>query len=158
MPAEGGVRPDLGSLLAAVEAAPPVAAVDVFAAELSRRLAAEEVSFLISAFNGSALVRMGRDDGGGPGRPRDADAAETVPLAGSPYDVVVRTQQVRLQLDGGTRVLAPVTDRGDVIGVLEMLLPAAPDAATVAYIAAAAHALGYVVMNLGDASAARHGS
>jgi serine phosphatase RsbU (regulator of sigma subunit) len=43
-------------------------------------------------------------------------------------------------------VLAPVTDRGDVIGVLEMLLPADPDADTVDYIAAAAHALGYVVI------------
>ena len=43
-------------------------------------------------------------------------------------------------------MLAPVTDRGDVIGVLEMLLPAEPDADTADYIAAAAHALGYVVI------------
>jgi hypothetical protein len=43
-------------------------------------------------------------------------------------------------------VLAPVTDRGDVIGVLEMLLPADPDEGTVDYIASAAHALGYVVI------------
>jgi serine phosphatase RsbU (regulator of sigma subunit) len=43
-------------------------------------------------------------------------------------------------------VVAPVTARGDVIGVLEMLLPADPDADTVDYIAAAAHALGYVVI------------
>jgi len=43
-------------------------------------------------------------------------------------------------------VLAPVTDRGDVIGVLEMRLPADPDPDTVDYIASAAHALGYVVI------------
>ena len=39
-----------------------------------------------------------------------------------------------------------MTDRGDVIGVLAMLLPAVPDPDTVDYIAAAAHALGYVVI------------
>lgn len=60
---------------------------------------------------------------------------------------MVRSQRVRLDPEGGgTRVLAPVTDRGDVVGVLEMLLPTAPDAAAVAYIASAAHALGYVVI------------
>lgn len=140
-------RSDLGFLLAAVEAAPPVAAVDVFAAELSKRLDAEEVSFLISAFNGTALVRLSHHGGGEPGRSRGYDAAETVPLAGSPYDDVVRTQQPLVRAaDGGTRVLAPVTDRGDVIGVLEMLLPTTPDAAGLAYIASAAHALGYVVI------------
>lgn len=147
MPDERGERPDLGSLLAAVEAAAPVAAVDVFAAELGRRLAAEEVSFLISALNGSALVRMSHHGSGGPGRSQGADGAETIPLAGTAYDEVVRSQQVRRYPEaGGTRVLAPVTDRGDVIGVLEMLLPTAPDDAALAYLASAAHALGYVVI------------
>ena len=54
MPEHDGRRLDLRSLLAAVEVAPPVAAVDVFAAELGNRLGAEEVSFLISDFNGGA--------------------------------------------------------------------------------------------------------
>ena len=44
-----------------MEAAPPVALVDVFAAELGRHLGAEEVSFLISDFNGSALVRLSHE-------------------------------------------------------------------------------------------------
>ena len=70
-----------------------------------------------------------------------------MPLAGTPYEHVVRTQRLQVHPAAeGTRVLAPVTDRGDVIGVLEMLLPADPDADTVDYIAAAAHALGYVVI------------
>jgi stage II sporulation SpoE-like protein len=144
----GGVdSPGLSSLLVAVEAAPPVAAVDVFAAELSRRVAAEEVSFLISSFNGSALVRMSHHGRGEPGRSQGDDAAETVQLAGTAYDDVIRSQQARIRTeDRGTWVLAPVTDRGDVIGVLEMLLPTAPDAATLAYIYSAAHALGYVVI------------
>ena len=142
-----GARPDLRSLLAAVEAAPPVAAVDVFAAELGDRLGAAEVTFLISDFNGTALVRLSHHRGGDHGRSLGAEAAETVPLAGTRYEQVVRTQRTRTDPDGdGTRVLAPVTDRGDVIGVLEMTLPAAPDADTIGYIAAAAHALGYVVI------------
>ena len=147
MPDHDERRLDLRSLLAAVEVAPPVAAIDVFAAELGTRLAAEEVSFLISDFNGGALVRLSHARGGGRRRSQSADVAETVPLAGTPYEHVVRTQ--RLQVvpgDEGTRVLAPVTDRGDVIGVLEMLLPGDPDADTADYIAAAAHALGYVVI------------
>jgi hypothetical protein len=147
MPDRVGGRLDLGSLLASVEAAPPVAAVDVFAAELGDRLGAEEVSFLISDFNGSALVRLSHHRGGGGRRSQGADAAETVPLAGTRYEQVVRTQRLQVYpADEGTRVLAPVTDRGDVIGVLEMLLPVDPDPATVDYIAAAAHALGYVVI------------
>ena len=147
MPDQEDGRLDLRSLLAAVEVAPPVAAVDVFAAELGNRLGAEEVSFLISDFNGGALVRLSHNRGGGGRRSRGADLAETVPLAGTPYESVVRTQRLQLHAgDEGTRVLAPVTDRGDVIGVLEMLLPADPDADTVDYIAAAAHALGYVVI------------
>ena len=85
MPDQDGRRLDLRSLLAAVEVAPPVAAVDVFAAELGERLGAEEVSFLISDFNGSALVRLSQHKGSGGGRRSPgADAAETVPLAGTP--------------------------------------------------------------------------
>ena len=147
MPDRVGEHLDLRSLLAAVEVAPPVAAVDVFAAELVNRLGAEEVSFLISDFNGSAVVRLSHHRAGGGRRWQGADAAETVPLAGTPYEQVVRTQRLQIHpADEGNRVLAPVTDRGDVIGVLEMLLPADPDARTVDYIAAAAHALGYVVI------------
>ena len=45
MPDRAEGRLELRSLLAAVEVAPPVAAVDVFAAELGKRLAAQEVAF-----------------------------------------------------------------------------------------------------------------
>jgi Stage II sporulation protein E (SpoIIE) len=140
-------RLELRSLLAAVEDAPPVAAVDVFAAELGKRLAAQEVTFLIADFSGNAVVRLTHNGGGGGRRSLGEDAAETVPLAGTPYEHVLRTQRLQaLPADEGTRVLAPVTDRGDVIGVLEMLLPTDPDPDTVDYIASAAHALGYVVI------------
>jgi Stage II sporulation protein E (SpoIIE) len=148
MPDQDGRALDLRLLLAAVEAAAPVAAVDVFAAELGKRLGAEEVAFLISDFNGSALVRFSQHPGGeGHHRPVGSDDAETVPLAGTPYEHVVRAQRLQVRpAEEGARVVAPVTARGDVIGVLEMLLPADPDADTVDDIAAAAHALGYVVI------------
>jgi stage II sporulation SpoE-like protein len=148
MPDQDGPAPDLRSLLAAVEAAAPVAAVDVFAAELGKQVGAEAVAFLISDFNGSSLVRFSQHPGGGGHhRSQGSDAAETVPLAGTTYEQVVRAQRLQVRSGAeGARVVAPVTARGDVIGVLEMLLPADPDADTVDYIAAAAHALGYVVI------------
>jgi Stage II sporulation protein E (SpoIIE) len=146
MPDLGEGRLELRSLLAAVEVAPPVAAVDVFAAELGRRLAARDVAFLIADLSGAAVVRLSHNGAGGR-RSRGGDAAETVPLAGTPYQQVLRSQRLLVLPAGeGCRVLAPVTDRGDVIGVLEVVLPAEPDPDTVEYIAAAAHALGYVVI------------
>ena len=43
-------------------------------------------------------------------------------------------------------VLAPVTERGEVLGLLEMSLPAEPGADTLAEIARTAHLLGFVVI------------
>ncbi|HWT22934.1 MAG TPA: PP2C family protein-serine/threonine phosphatase [Solirubrobacteraceae bacterium] len=43
-------------------------------------------------------------------------------------------------------MLAPVTNRGEAIGVLELRLPGTPDDRTIADIALAAHALAYVVI------------
>jgi serine phosphatase RsbU (regulator of sigma subunit) len=74
-------------------------------------------------------------------------AATTVPLSVSVYEQAVRSQRVRVLPEGdGAVLVAPVTNRGDVIGVLELRLPERPDADTVEQIAAAAHVLGYVVI------------
>jgi hypothetical protein len=54
---------NLNALLAAVEAAPPVAAVDVLAAALAEAVGAREVSFLIADFSGRWFgwaIRAGR--------------------------------------------------------------------------------------------------
>jgi serine phosphatase RsbU (regulator of sigma subunit) len=65
---------------------------------------------------------------------------------------VLRTQQPDVAaLDDGTRVLVPVTDRGDAIGLLELVLPRSPSPEVLADISSAAHALAYVVI-----SARRH--
>jgi serine phosphatase RsbU (regulator of sigma subunit) len=47
---------------------------------------------------------------------------------------------------GRWTVLAPVTERGEAIGLLELLLPCQTDAATVAEIARTAHLLAFVII------------
>lgn len=129
-------------LLNAVEATAPVEAVEVLANELAAMLDADDVSFLIADLSGDALVRFGSTDG-----ERAATDADRVPLGNSPYGRAVRSQQVCVESDGdSSRVYAPVTERGDALGVLELVLPGAPDGDTVAFIASAAHALAYVVI------------
>jgi hypothetical protein len=56
---------NLNLLLAAVEAAPPVAAADVLAGALADAIGAREVSFLIADFSGRSLVRLGHSGGQG---------------------------------------------------------------------------------------------
>jgi serine phosphatase RsbU (regulator of sigma subunit) len=70
-----------------------------------------------------------------------------VPLTGSPHGRAIATQTVEVESAGGeARVFAPVTNRGEAIGVLEVTLLEIPDEQTVADIALAAHALAYVVI------------
>jgi hypothetical protein len=82
--AEGRQSPlNLNSLLAAVEAAPPVAAVDVLAAALAEAIGAREVSFLIADFSGRSLIRLGHSGGEGALRLQGKETAERVPLVGT---------------------------------------------------------------------------
>jgi serine phosphatase RsbU (regulator of sigma subunit) len=142
------VRSDLRALLDAVEAAPPVDAVDVLARELARMVNAVDVSFLIADFSGDAALRfMPEPTGSALTGQYDRDHMATVPLAGSPYGRALRSQAVCVEDHGGTtRLYAPVTDRGDALGVLELALPSAPDEDMVTFIASAAHALAYVII------------
>ncbi len=138
---------DLRALLAAVAESPPVAAVDVLSVELAKRLGARDVQFLIADFSGDAVVRLTHSGFGLGFRSYGEDAAETVLLEGTAYEWTIRSQRPQMVPDpAGSRVLAPVTDRGDVIGVLELVVPEVPDRETLNYITAAAHAFGYVVI------------
>jgi serine phosphatase RsbU (regulator of sigma subunit) len=139
---------DVGALLEKVEAAAPVDSVPAVAAALGEMIGAHEVNLLIADFSGRALVRLtssARVEGArSQGR---HEQAETLPLAGTLYDRVLRTQQPDVQvLDDGARMTVPVTDRGDAIGLLELLLPRHPSPEEVADISSAAHALAYVVI------------
>jgi serine phosphatase RsbU (regulator of sigma subunit) len=106
------------------------------------------VNLLIADFSGRSLVRLTSTSRVAGARSHGRiEQAETLPLAGSRYDVVLRTQQASVEaVDGGARMTAPVTDRGDAIGLLELVLPRYPSAEEVADIASAAHALAYVVI------------
>src|SRR5215212_2709352 len=140
-------RVDLGELLAAVEDAAPVAAADVLGRRLGEELGAAEVSFLIADFSGRALIRLGHTGSEGAGRTHGRETAERVALEGSPQGRALATQTVGVEVGAdGTRVFAPVTNRGEAIGVLELSLTDAPDEQTVADVALAAHALAYVVI------------
>jgi serine phosphatase RsbU (regulator of sigma subunit) len=141
-------RFDLRSLLERVEAAPPIDAVSAVADELARLSGAQEVSFLIADFSGHALVRLGTATHPPEGaRSQGKEHAETLPLEGTVHERVLRTQRaVVAEGDEGASVFVPVTDRGDAIGVLELVLPEVPDEQMRADIEAAGHALAYVII------------
>lgn len=140
-------RLDLAETLAAVRNAPPVAAADVVGRHLAAAIGATGVAFLIADFSGRALIRLGHSGTKDAARTRGAETAERVSLAGSPYGRAVLSQAIVVEPDSEeTRLFAPVANRGEAIGVLEVALPAAPDEQTLADVALAAEALAYVVI------------
>lgn len=154
----------LTRLLDAAEAAAPVDAVSALTREIGTRLRALSVSFLVADTSGRALVRLVRV----PLRPRgparggstsDAwerrqgeESAQVLPYDGGPTERVVRRQRPEViapERRGGRdhwTVLAPVTERGEVIGVLELLLPEEPDEQDTAEIVSLGHLLAFVVI------------
>jgi serine phosphatase RsbU (regulator of sigma subunit) len=143
----GNARLDLAGLLAAVENASPVAAADVLGRRLAEVLGASEVSFLVADFSGRALVRLGHAGSEAAGRTQGRETAERVALEGSPHGRALAGQSVIVQRgEHGTRLFAPVTNRGEAIGVLELTLPEPPDDEILTDVALAAHALAYVVI------------
>src|SRR4029450_6796362 len=100
----GGARHsplNLNSLLAAVEAAPPVAAVDGLSAELAEAIGAREASFLIAHFSGRSLIRLGHSGGKGLLRLQGKETAERVPLVGTPHGRALAAQAVELVAEDG---------------------------------------------------------
>ena len=157
---------DVGSVLDVAEAASPVEAVEAVTRELGVAMGATAVSFLIADLSGRALVRLAHiplhpagqmsEHALGRGERREAEESATVlPFDGGPAEQAVRTQVVQVFAPGGDRaalvpgqwtVFAPVTERGESIGLLELSLPNEPGAETVAKIARSAHLLAFVVI------------
>src|SRR5215218_1574444 len=138
---------DVGALLQQVEAAPPIDAVEVVAAELGRMVDARAVTLLIADFSGRAVVRLTSAELVAGARGHGVEQAETIPLPGTLYERVLRTQEADVEAIGdGARMVVPVTDRGDAIGVLELDLPRYPCSDEIRDIGSAAHALAYVVI------------
>ena len=165
----------LAGVLDAVEDSSPLLAVEAATEALARRLGATAAFFLIADVAGGALVRMsyGSSDSalarqglGGLERVLWVDAGEQtvhVPIiAGGPVEAALRTQTLQVvpaahvgtplsdqradQEPAGWVVLAPVTERGEVLGLLQLSLPESPDASAVSQIAHIAHLLAFVII------------
>lgn len=134
----------LAGTLAAAETAAPVESLDVVARMLKEHLGAASVSFLITDFTGGSVVRLGAA-----GSVDTDEPARRITLRGTLYDDVIRTQRPSVEDKGEgalVRIVAPVTNRGDAIGLLELFLPTAPDAETMREVGETAHALAYIVI------------
>lgn len=144
---EGDIGLNIAELLHAAESAPPVAAAEVVADLMGGAIDATDVSFLIADYSGRALVRLGHDAEACGARRQGPETAQRVPLQGSVQGRVLERQSIEIDhREGEVRVVAPVSNRGDAIGVLEVTLPTAPDKVTEAVITDAARALGYLVV------------
>jgi serine phosphatase RsbU (regulator of sigma subunit) len=140
-------RLDVGALLAAAEAAAPVEAVDAVAEALAAMISAEQVSFLIADFSGDALIRLGNASSDGAAVRGGRETAERVALEGTAGGRALAEQRVEVVEDGdGAWLYAPVTSRGEAVGVLELRIPHGPDEQTIADAAQAGHALAYIVI------------
>jgi serine phosphatase RsbU (regulator of sigma subunit) len=140
-------RLDVGALLAAAEAAAPVEAIDAVADALKDMIAAEHVSFLIADFSGDSLIRLGRSAEGASTRRSGSETADRVALQDTPHGRALAGQRVEVVDDAdGAWLYAPVTSRGEAVGVLELRVPQRPEEQTVAEIAQAGHALAYIVI------------
>ncbi|MGW8526423.1 MULTISPECIES: PP2C family protein-serine/threonine phosphatase [Nocardiopsidaceae] len=137
-----GDRIGLAEMLAEAEDAAPMESLNVVACNLRDRFDAHAVSFLFADMVGRQVVRVGEET-----VTRKDRQPEQIPLDGSVYDRVLRTQElVQGPGDGhGQQVLAPVTNRGDVIGILELTLPHVTGE-VLDEVRGAAHALAYIIV------------
>ena len=134
---------ELGELLTAAESAPPGESVGVLAHDLRKRFGADRVSFLFVDLMEQRLLRLTAPaDGDGP-----EAVEEPIDLQGTVYDAVLREQRQHVDADGegGRRVISPVSNRGDCIGLLEVTLRSVDDS-VLGQISDAAHALAYIIV------------
>ena len=138
-------RLDLRALLDAAEAAPPAEGVSALAAEIAARVNASEVSMLIADISGRTLARLAR---AAPARSTPLrSAGENVPIDGTPAGTALTSQRTQISRgNGGVWVHVPVTERGEAIGVLELLLTDTPGDQVLDYLRSAGHALAYLTI------------
>lgn len=158
-------------VLDTVENAAPVDAVEAVTREIAAAAGAREVSLLIADVSGRALVRLTHLDVGGPGageahdhngstnriRSSERERATTLPLTEGPAHEAMRDQVVRVVAPGRWpegcpvegapwTVLAPIIERGETLGLLELCLLHEPGEDLVRQIADTAHLLAFVLI------------
>lgn len=159
-----GLGKPIGRVLDAAENASPVQAVEAVTRELQVLIGATAVSFLIADLSGRGLVRLGAQatvDNPASSIVRHERwvtqlSPELLPYDGGPEELAMRTQSVQVTAPGHARsegtsspdwvVLAPVTERGEALGLLEISLPSEPDPEALAEIARVAYVLAFVVI------------
>jgi len=142
----------LGRALAVAEDAAPGHAVEAVTRELAVDLGALDVSFYMLDLSGHGLVRLARE----PGVPDSDEPATLVPGHDSPVGLALREQTLQVVPPGAARpagfsqhgwlVLAPVTERGDALGLLAVSTPDEPDRSWLGAVRRTAHVLAYVVI------------
>ncbi|HVE93664.1 MAG TPA: PP2C family protein-serine/threonine phosphatase [Acidimicrobiales bacterium] len=138
---------DLRRLLAIAESTAPVDSIDVVAGELRRTIGGRHVSLLITNFSGTGLARLSHVTAAAELEDGRNERVEPVALPQSIYQTAMFCQSPEVvAVADGWIVLAPITERGDAIGLLEVYLSAEPDASTVDYVATAAHFLAYLLI------------
>jgi serine phosphatase RsbU (regulator of sigma subunit) len=156
-------------VLNTVENAAPVEAVEAVTRDIARGVAASEVSLLIADVSGRSLVRLTQlavgdvagPDAGEPADPRTRyrarEQATTLPLDVGPAREAMRSQAVQVvppgqwsdgcpAEDGHWVVLAPVIERGEALGLLQLCLPDEPGEDLTAQIVDTAHLLAFVLI------------
>lgn len=144
-------------VLGAAANALPVYAVEGVTKELQSLLGATEASFLIVDLSGRGLARLKpQPDPLNAALSSDSAPPEALPYDGGPREVAMRTQRVQVvaprhlspteMSSSNWTILAPVTERGEPLGLLEVFLPSEPDAQALAEIARIAHVLSFVVL------------
>jgi len=168
-PDDGQPPPDaLGLVLDAAENASPLEAVEAVTGALAATLNASAAFFLIADLSGRGLVRLSHVAAGavasGLGSVGEdaadrfdaGEQAEVLPFSGGLAEEAVRTQTVQVvapghpTMGGGSDrnwvVLAPVTERGEVLGLLELTLPEEPPPEVLSQISRIAHVLSFVII------------
>lgn len=165
--ADPGVLGSVDRVLAAVEAAAPVEAIDAVARELGAAFGAVAVTLLVTDLSGRAMVRLAHAEVTPTGataegpleqgqRHDDRESATVLPFDGGVLEEAMRTQTVSVlspdvssgsdEGPGPWVVLAPVTERGESIGLLQLHLPDEPRPDVVDEISRVAHLLAFVII------------
>ena len=154
---------DVKTLLASVEAAPPIDAAEVVAAALTDALGARDVSFLIADYSGQALIRLSHvrrasaDD-----EDINRERGQSVALAGTPHGRALTEQEIQIVPDVRGYRSSPRTSRGEAVGVLALGFDHEPDQQALATVSAGVYALAYIVIanrrftDLFDRASVRH--
>jgi serine phosphatase RsbU (regulator of sigma subunit) len=133
---------DQSNLLSVAENAPPGAAVEAVARQLSTLVGATQVVFLIADLSGQCLVPLTHISASA------ADGrVDSVSIHDTHEGIALRRQKTQIINDGGHCTLhVPVTSRGDAIGVLVMELPRSATREIIEQAEAASHMLAYILI------------